>query len=315
MRSKMARSFRMMGRERDNPFVSIIVPVLNGERTIKKCMASLLGTDYPAELREVLVVDNGSTDRTADIVKSYPVSYLREERRGAPRARNRGIEASKGEILVFTDADCIVSREWLRALVQPFGAQDVGGVAGEIVSFPPSTAAERYAARMRHLSPQLYLSRPLLPFAVFANLSFRREVFDQVGLLDGELFQGDSTDFCTRFLRGTSLKLAYAPKAVVFHRHRETAWELFQQQWSYGRGHALLYIKYRQEIPWGWGQSAVVYRDLGKALVAMAHGAVKYRLQGCNADELRFRYFEFLKKLAERLGFLRETLVRGYPYF
>jgi glycosyltransferase involved in cell wall biosynthesis len=292
-----------------------VVPVLNGERTIKECVVSLLGTDYPAELREILVVDNGSTDRTGEIVKSYPVSYLREERRGAARARNKGIEASKGEVLAFTDADCIVSRGWLRVLVQPFAEQNVGGVAGEIVSFPPSTPAERYAARIRHLSPQLYLSRRLLPFAVFANLSFRREVFDGIGLLDGELFQGDSTDFCTRFLRETGFRLAYAPKAMVFHRHRKTAWELFQQQWSYGRGHALLYIKYRKELPWGWGQSIVAYRDLGKAFCAMGSVAVKYRFRGCKSEELHFRYFEFLKKLAERLGFLRETLARGYPYF
>jgi len=304
-----------MGWERDNPFVSVIVPVLNGERTIKECIASLLGTDYPAELREILVVDNGSTDRTAEIVTSYPVRYLREERRGAARARNRGVEVSKGELLVFTDADCIVSRGWLRALVQPYAEQIVGGVAGEIVSYPPSTQAERYAARIRHLSPQLYLSRRLLPFAVFANLSFRREVFDRIGLLDGELVQGDSTDFCTRFLRETDLRLAYASKAVVFHRHRKTAWELFQQQWSYGRGHALLYIKYRQEIPWGWRRSLLAYRDLGKAFFAIASAAVKYRFRGCKAEEFHFRYFDFLKKLAERLGFLREALARGYPYF
>ena len=311
----MARSKGLMGWERDNPFVSVIVPVLNGERTIKECIASLLGTDYPAELREILVVDNGSTDRTAEIVKSYPVRYLQKERRGTARARNRGVEVSKGELLVFTDADCIVSRGWLRALVQPYAERIVGGVAGEIVSYPPSTPAERYAARIRHLSPQLYLSRRLLPFAVFANLSFRREVFDRIGLLDGELVQGDSTDFCTRFFRETDLRLAYASKAVVFHRHRKTAWELFQQQWSYGRGHALLYIKYRHEIPWGWRQSLLAYRDLGKAFFAIASAAVKYRFQGGKAEELHFRYFEFLKKLAERLGFLREALARGYPYF
>ncbi len=311
----MARSVRLKRWERDNPFVSVIVPVLNGERTIRECVASLLGMDYPVELREILVVDNGSKDRTAAIVKSYPVWYLREDRRGAARARNKGIEASKGEILVFTDADCIVSRGWLRALVQPFGEQDVGGVAGEIVSYPPSTPAERYAARIRHLSPQLYLSRPLLPFAVFANLSFRREVFAQVGLLDSELFQGDSTDFCTRFVRGTSLKLAYAPKAVVFHRHRRTSWELFQQQWSYGRGHALLYIKYRQEIPWGWGRSALAYRDLTKAFWALTKAGVRCCSEAGKAEDLYFYYFEFLKQLAERLGFIRETLARGHLYF
>jgi len=97
------------------PFVSVIVPVLNGERTIRECIVSLLNMDYPVERREILVVDNDSTDRTTDIIKNFPVRYLREERRGASHARNRGIEASKGAILAFTDADCAVTTRWLRS--------------------------------------------------------------------------------------------------------------------------------------------------------------------------------------------------------
>ena len=59
------------------PLVSVIIPVLNGERTIRECLVSFLRMDYPSEQREILVVDNGSTDRTAEIIKSFPVRYLR----------------------------------------------------------------------------------------------------------------------------------------------------------------------------------------------------------------------------------------------
>ena len=301
--------------ESRKPSVSVIIPVLNGERTIRGCLGSLLDMDYPVQLREILVVDNNSRDRTAEIVKSYPVRYLREARRGAPVARNRGIKGSQGDILAFTDADCIVSRGWLRALVQPFAEQAVGGVAGEIVAYPPTTPAECYAARTRHLSPQRYLARPLMPFAVFANLAFRREVFDKVGLLDELLIQGDSTDFCTRFFSGSGLKLRYTPKAVVFHRHRATSWEFFKQQWNYGRGHALLYIKYRQEIPWSWRQSLLAYRDLARAAWALAKEGLRYRSEGGQPGEVYFCYFEFLKRVAERLGFIRQSLAQGYLYF
>jgi len=310
----MAPRLGSVGCEGELPFVSVIIPVLNGERTIKGCLVSVLEAEYPADLREILVVDNGSTDRTAEIVKTFPVRHLQEGRRGAARARNRGIEDSKGDILAFTDADCVVSRGWLRALVRGFEEQDVGGVAGEIVAYPPTTPAERYAARIRHLSPQHYLSRPLLPFAVFANLSFRQEVFGRIGLLDETLVSGESTDFCTRFLRGAGLELRYSKNAVVFHRHRRTARELFRQQFSYGRGHALLYIKYRQEIPWGWRQSAMAYGDLARAAWALAKGGFRSSSRS-SGDDFSFCYFEFLKKLAERLGFVRETLARGYLYF
>ena len=193
--------------QRTSPFVSVIIPVLNEERTIRECLTSLIKMDYPVERREILVVDNGSTDRTAEIIKTFQVRYLWEERRGAAAARNKGIEASKGEILAFTDADCVVTTGWLRELARAFDEEGVGGVAGEVVAFPPKTRAEWYAARVRHLSPQKYLSRSLLPFAAFANLAFRRDVFDRIGLLDATIPLGESTDFCTRLLQGTDLKL------------------------------------------------------------------------------------------------------------
>src|ERR671916_681647 len=113
------------------PFVSIVVPVLNGERTLRGCLTSLLRVDYPPDRREILVVDNGSTDRTAEIIQSFPVQYLREEQRGCSAARNRGIQASRGELIASTDADCVVSSGWLRELVQAFDEEEgVGGVAG-----------------------------------------------------------------------------------------------------------------------------------------------------------------------------------------
>jgi GT2 family glycosyltransferase len=298
------------------PFVSVVIPVLNGERTIKECLISLLKADYPSERREILVVDNGSTDRTAEIVKNFPVRYLREERRGCSAARNTGIRASQGEIIASTDADCIVSQGWLRELVRAFEEEGVGGVAGEVYAYPPKTPAERYAARVRSLSPQKYLSRPLLPFAAFPNLAFRREVFDRIGLLDETVTLGESTDFCTRFLRGTGLKLKYVPNAVVFHRHRRTAWEFFKQQWTRGRGHAQLYIKYRREIPWGWRQSVLAHRDVARAAGALVRSGLRYgRNRGVQQrEDFYFCYFEFLKRLAERLGFIRQSLARGYLY-
>jgi glycosyltransferase involved in cell wall biosynthesis len=298
------------------PRVSVIVPVLNGERTLRACLVSLLATDYPSDRREIIVVDNGSTDRTAEIIRSVPVRYVHEARRGPSRARNRGIAESTGEILAFTDADCVASTGWLRELVAGFSAPEAGGVAGEILAFPPKTRTERYAARIRHLSPRRYLNRAIFPFAVTANLSFRREIFERVGLFDPTSPRGgESTDFCTRFFRGTGLELRFAPRAVVFHQHRATAWSLFDQHWSYGRGHAFLYIKYRDEIPWGWRKTAQVYRDLAATAGRLAWTAGRLTLGRGTREDFDSVYFEFLRKLAMRLGFAREALVRGHLYF
>jgi GT2 family glycosyltransferase len=297
------------------PHVSVVVPVLDSESGIGDCITSLLRTDYPAERREIAVVDNGSTDRTAQIIQRHPVRYLREERRGTARARNRGIEASRGEIVAFTDADCVATTGWLRELVEAFEEPDVRGVAGEILAYPPRTAAERYAARIGHLSPRRYLRRPVLPFAVTANLAFRSSVFDSIGLLDPAAPQGgESTDFCTRFFKLTGARLRYAPKAVILHRHRSTARELLRQQWGYGRGHAYLYIKYGDEIPWGWRKSARVYADLARTLgAAGAAGLAFARRRKCRND-LEFAWFELLRKLALRAGFVRQAISQGRLY-
>jgi glycosyltransferase involved in cell wall biosynthesis len=286
------------------PFVSVVVPVLNGERTVGESLGTLLRMEYPADRRELIVVDNGSTDRTGQIVRGAPVRYLFEPERGTAKARNLGIEASRGEIVAFTDADCLVSRGWLRELVAAFDGDRVGAVAGEIVPFPPRTAAERYAARSRHLSPQRYLRRPRLPFAVTANLAFRRETFGQVGLLDPDAPRGgECTDFCTRFLRQTGQRIELAPKAVVFHRHRSTTRELIRQQWNYGRGDAFLYGKYAAELPWTWRHRRQVWGDVARTAGALAATSVRRAAGRADPGDLEFEYLELVTKVASRLGF------------
>lgn len=297
---------------REFPFVSVVIPVLNGQGTIGRCLSSLARSTYPSERCEVVIVDNGSTDGTAEIARRHPVRLLQEPERGPARARNRGIAESRGDVVVFTDADCMASTGWIDEIVKPFRDSEVGAVAGEILPFPPQTPAERYAARIRHLSPERYLGRPIFPFAVTANLAFRRDVFNRIGLFDPSCPRGgESTDFCTRFFRGTGLRLELARRAVVFHRHRQTSRELFWQHWGYGRGHAFLYWKYRRELPWGWEQTRQVYADLFRTGGRLAGSTVRYALGNNGRDDLEFSYFEFLRKLGLRLGFVRESVARG----
>ena len=103
--------------------MSVIVPVHDGAETIGRCLDALCGLDYPEHAVEVVVVDNRSTDTTREIVASYPVRLVEERGvQSSYAARNRGVMASTGEVLAFTDADCIPDRGWLRALVWPLAA-------------------------------------------------------------------------------------------------------------------------------------------------------------------------------------------------
>ncbi|TEU12514.1 MAG: glycosyltransferase family 2 protein, partial [Anaerolineales bacterium] len=131
------------------PSVSIIVPVYNGSRTIDALLSSLLALDYPADRREILVVDNKSTDDTRERIQRYPVALLEEtEIQSSYAARNRGIEAAKGEILAFTDADCVVEPTWLKRLLANQEESRWGGFSGIIEAYPPTNLIERYCAQV-----------------------------------------------------------------------------------------------------------------------------------------------------------------------
>jgi len=292
------------------PSVSVIIPVLNGERTIRDCLVSLLKMEYPPERREILVVDNGSTDRTAEIIKGHPVRYLCEKRQGAGAARNTGIEASSGEILAFTDADCVVSTGWASELVRGFEDGGVGGVEGEIVDYPPVTPAEQFVASRRSFSYQSRLASPFYPYVLTANVAFRRQVFERIGLFDPRFpaAGGEDIDFSWRFFQGAAMSLRCNPKAIVFHRHRTTAGGFFRQQIRNGRGIAILRAKYSARLPWTWRQElqawGAVARFAGAAARAAIGDGVRHRTK-VDANDL---YFTFLGKLGIRIGFLWGTL-------
>ncbi|MGH7410496.1 MAG: glycosyltransferase, partial [Candidatus Methylomirabilis sp.] len=266
---------------------------------------------FPAEEREIIVVDNGSTDRTAEIVKRYPVRYLWEERRGAASARNRGIEASQGKILAFTNADCVVTTEWLTELTRGFDEDGIGAVEGKTVAYPPVTSAERYRAMTRSSSHQGRHASPLAPYVSTANVAFRREVFDRIGLFDPRLEGALDNDFTVRFFQGTDLTLRYNPKAIVFLRHRRTGTDFFRQYMKYGRGLAMLRAKYPERLPWGWQQELRAWAAVGKFGLAAAEAAVRYGGKDGKVMDTYSPYFTFLRKLAVRLGFLRGMLAGG----
>jgi cellulose synthase/poly-beta-1,6-N-acetylglucosamine synthase-like glycosyltransferase len=223
--------------ENTQPFVSVVVPVRDGEATIADCLDAILATDYPQDRREIVVVDNASSDGTASLIHSRSVRYLREPKRGVSNARNRGISESRGEILAFIDADCLPDPQWLTELVRPFGDPEVGAVAGDLQHAPPSTAAERQAARLLgNWQRFAFTSNPAYP--ITANAAYRRDVLELIGGFDPHMTRAQDVELGLRFRERTDLRLAYADHATVRHRNRSTQRGFFRQQlgWAYGAG-------------------------------------------------------------------------------
>jgi cellulose synthase/poly-beta-1,6-N-acetylglucosamine synthase-like glycosyltransferase len=220
-----------------HPSVSVIVPVRDGASTIADCLDAILATDYPPDRREVLVVDNGSSDTTASLIRARAVHYLQEPRPGVSNARNRGIAESTGDILAFVDADCLVEPQWLTELVEPFEDPEVGAVAGDLRHAPPTTPAERQAARLLgNWQRFAFNSNPAYP--ITANAAYRRDVIDRIGPFDPHMTRAQDVELGLRFQQHSGLRLAYAERATARHRNRRTQLGFFRQQlgWAYGAG-------------------------------------------------------------------------------
>jgi cellulose synthase/poly-beta-1,6-N-acetylglucosamine synthase-like glycosyltransferase len=227
------------------PSISVIIPVYNGEDMIASCLESILAVEYPKEQLEIIVVDNRSVDKTPDIVRQYPVQYIREDRiQSAYIARNAGISSSTGEILAFTDADCVASREWLKYAIPSFEDAEVGCVAGGIQGYPGTSEVETYLIKRGILNQKGTFRHPYMPYAQTGNAIYRRAVIKKIGVFAPWTFGGDA-DLTWRMLTEMSYKLVYVPEAVVFHRHQNTIKGLYKQRERWGYGTVTLYKKYR----------------------------------------------------------------------
>ena len=164
------------------PLVSVIIPVRNRPGDIKTCLDSLVQLDYPREKTEIIVVDDASTDQTAQAVGRRHVRLIRNrERRGASACRNLGAAQAAGEILCFLDSDCLASADWLDQIVSVFGDPLVGAVGGRVDSQEERTGLDRYeqvkSSLLMGLAAKDSRSNDRFFYVPSCNLAVRRELF------------------------------------------------------------------------------------------------------------------------------------------
>jgi glycosyltransferase involved in cell wall biosynthesis len=230
-RSQRERSWLV---ERAVTTIRVVVPVRNGTATLTRCLDGLLGQSLRAD--EVIVVDNGSTDGTAELAAAHPLGahVIREDRPGSYAARNAGIAAAGlTDVLAFTDADCVPNGQWLSAAAEAIarGNDLVAGRVTPIVSDEPSLW-EKFDAG-HHVDQRKYVET--LGFGATANLVVRGAVFKAVGTFDPSLRSGGDREFCRRATEAGFL-LGYAPDAVVGHRSRTSLRETWQLHRRLGAG-------------------------------------------------------------------------------
>jgi len=221
------------------PKVSVIVCSYNGAQTLDDCLRSLKEVDYPDY--EVILVDDGSTDRTPEIVANHPwVVGIRQENKGLSFARNVGAAAAKGEIIAYTDSDCMADPDWLCYLVGTLLSGDYGGVGGPNISPPAQNWIQACVAAAPGGPSHVLLTDVVAEHIPGCNMAFYKWAFDQVGGFDPEYRKaGDDVDFCWR-LQQSGEVIAFSPAAIVWHYRRFTLKAFRKQQEGYGEAESML---------------------------------------------------------------------------
>jgi len=217
------------------PRVSIVVCAYNAADTIEDTLASLERLNYPDY--EIIVVNDGSKDRTCEIAQQHPRVHLVEVPNGGlSAARNIGLSHATGDIVAYTDADTRVDPDWLTFLVQPFLRSDVVGSGGPNVVPPDDPPMAQCIARAPGGPTHVLLDDRIAEHVPGCNMAFRREALLAIrGFNPVYLRAGDDVDVCWR-LQAAGGKIGFAASALVWHHHRSTIRAYWRQQVGYGEG-------------------------------------------------------------------------------
>lgn len=229
------------------PRTSVVVACYNGSRTLRTCLNSLQHLNYPDY--EVIVVDDGSTDETPEICREFPfIRYLRQDNRGLSDARNAGIEASSGEIVAFTDADCRPDPDWLYHTVSELVADDFAGVGGHNF-LPPDDSRVATAVMASPGGPaHVMLTDKIAEHIPGCNMVFWKWALHEIGGFDVTFRKaGDDVDVCWR-LQQRGFQLGFSSGGFVWHYRRSTVREYLRQQQGYGEAEAMLERKHPEYI-------------------------------------------------------------------
>lgn len=217
---------------------SVVIPAYNAERTISLTLEALQRQTIPRDRYEIIVVDDGSTDRTAEVAASFGVRVIRQENQGPAAARNAGVHAAQGRIVLFTDADCAPREDWIENLVAAFDDPEVVGAKGAYL-----TRQRAHMARFVQLEYEDRYDRmarfPRIDFIDTYSAAYRRDVFLSNGGFDPLLRVDEDQEFSFR-LAQKGYKMIFVPEARVYHLHDESLREYVERKFAIGYYKALL---------------------------------------------------------------------------
>ncbi len=324
--------------------LSVVVCSYNGEAGLSRCLEALSGQTIHRRL-DIVVVDDGSADRTGDVASAHGATVIRHQvNRGLAAARNSGLRAASAPIVAFVDDDCEPEPEWAQRLLACY-AEGVIGVGGPVVPVAPDGFMAGYLRRHNPLTPLeldlarsdhlgyrflLYLrrqwaageargQRDVYAF-VGANMSFRRQAVIDAGWFDERFrFGAEEGDVCRRLGRlFPPCRLVFTPHARVVHHFEPSLRDTLRRSMSYGFGSARLYRKWPDLRPalFPWPvlvlvllAGSVPFPLLATAALAaplfLYPGAARIALSRRRVGCLLDAYVRLAQEMCENVGFLR----------
>ena len=226
----------------DLPLVSIVIPVRNEERLLGRCLESIADLDYPQDRVEVIVADSLSADRSRAIAVQFGAKVVANPGRTVVSGRNRGMEAARGDFIAFTDADCVVSRHWLRAGLAAF-APGVAGVGG-VTLFPKEATAFQKAVNVLFLLAGFAGATAHRQSAGYTyevadipgcNAIYRRSALEQVMPLDEDLLTAEDV-WLNWMLRRRGFRHLVAENMILWHHRRSKPASFMRQMYRFAIG-------------------------------------------------------------------------------
>jgi glycosyltransferase involved in cell wall biosynthesis len=240
-------------------FISVVICTRNRCDKLVNVLRSLETLNASDGLQwEVLIVDNGSTDSTAEVCMPFVKGssgnyrYLYEGKKGKSHALNNGISEARGDILAFTDDDCIVDRTWLAAIAREYSMDpELAVLGGRVELYNKHDKPKSIITFTEQINLSASLEMLLTPTIIGANVSYRKDVISSIGEFDVRLGPGsglgascEDTDYLYRAYR-KGFKIIYFPNVIVYHDHgRRSEAEIDALDYRYMVGRRAFYCKH-----------------------------------------------------------------------
>lgn len=255
-----------------NQKVSVIIPVLNAAGLLKRVLTSLSEQTYPTELTEIIVVDNGSSDASVEVAKSFGVNvYSHQEKKSPYAARNLGFEQATGAIIALTDANKIPDKRWLEEGVKALG-ENGADLAGGQISFEigeSATPAQLYDAVTYNNNRMFVLQQQR---SAAGNLFFKKELLNKIGNFP-DTFRSGMDIWWTAKAVDSGYKIVFAEKSIVYCQPRKLK-SVLKKSWRVGILHPVIFQQQGKSLGYILGQTFRTFappksRDLKQKLDAL----------------------------------------------